>query len=281
MALLLFPRVGTAENVMTQTQCREGFVAFSELIDEAPPANGLLVEVTDDGWCRLEENDGDVLWRAEGLERFLNGKLAPIALEAEFHDIDTAHVYGLGALGLDDVSENLFKFSIRQIPGEKKLVGEHVVVDFGDVGRLVMSFRANGVDLSSHQTAMASIGTFRAVEVALELDVKQRLAKAFLTSVQQEQRTEADFLEIVAGIPGVSLSGKSRAALERFSSEWVQSGGRLILRARSQAGVGLLQLRAGTFWLKTGNPISKSLGVWLSGVTVEADWIPAAVETQE
>ena len=83
---------------------------------------------------------------------------------------------------------------------------------------------------------------------------------------------------LVDALPETSISADSRAALQAFLTAGARADGVLTLSARSEPGVGLLQMVGGLRLMEEAGfstpAMADGLDVLMSGVSLSADWTP-------
>lgn len=279
---LLAPPAAAQE--MTQEVCTTGWRAFNELIggDEAISAG--IPDVTPEGWCRtdagntaLTERDFTSLeWRAEGVMEAVAQKGAPLSFQARFTGIDPflgiQLPRGEGQDG-EDAALGTMVIDATRDAATRDFALRDWTTRFPGLGALSVSLSGGGLDLSSLERIQMSSGGMRIHALDLELETEPGFSAILFQGPVKEHAAA-----LVRAIPEDTLDEASRAALLEFVAAGSGARGDLRLAARSETGLGLLQLVGGTMPFDSAATVEEvlpeAMAILFRGVSLRADWQP-------
>lgn len=282
---LALPLAAQAETAMQQELCREGWQTTNAAMGQAVRFLTIEPVVNDDGWCQIDRSIADLreddfsklVWRANGIEEAVEKGGFPESFEAHFAGINLVEAFGIplpperaGAMA------QLYVDASRDAETRDFAV-EHLDFDFGDLGTAQMSFAGGGIDLSGLKQMQFTVGGLRFHEAALTLTTTLDLSQALREGIAGASQM-ALLEELVAVVPDSSISDESRAALQRFVAVGPDQAGTLEVEARSETGLGVVQVAGGVMLLEQGRSTAGDLRLAvdqiLTGVRIEVRWIP-------
>ena len=266
---------------MTRETCRLGWEALNILIEEDGEMITALPDLTPDGLCRidtsnapLEKNDFEsVEWRAAGVEEAVAQQGVPLSLEAEFTGIDLVEGLKL-QLGPQHVGRlGTMRFDFTRDAATRDITLEEWTTDFGPLGALGLRASGGGIDLSSLKTMQFTWGGLRVFDVDLTLKTTPGLSFALF-----HRGFIADPVQSLAMLPDGALDDTSEAALSAFLQAGTSAHGTFTISARSQNGVGFLQMVGGVRHMEEAGfseaAVAEGLSILMEGVTLKASWRP-------
>ena len=283
LALSLFAQPALADPVMTTETCASGWAAFTDLTKMSKYLREAGQIVTDDGWCRIDKttaalkpHDFDSLtWRAANVAEAIALKVPPQSLEAVFEGILYDEAFNLSFPEGQKPEPGTLRLALFHDPDKKTLKVAQISADFGALGRLDMSGAGSGFDFSSQVAMQMAVGGMRLNAASLTADLTPPLAGALFARSIRRVGTDVELADLVALVPVTSMAAADRAALMAFQAALPEATGKLSLAATSENGFGALQLGSAAWWHSGPESLGKAIELWLSGITISANWAPA------
>lgn len=284
-----------AEERMTRTGCQESFRRASELAEPNNPNLALqvqLIRVTPDGFCQIRGRDpgyegapfDTFEWRMEDSARWRDEGIPPLALDIRVDGLDPDEMDGQPDLRRPDLT---VEATLRQEPDAGLLILErlHASNDAGD--ELTVSGVFERVFLSSPSMMQVSMGSaaFKAGLVSMTLDGSHENPFGFYFNVDvagTPQAVREGAFDTISRLPDGVIDDASRAELTAFAGDLPKPEGTLELAVNSERGLGLMQVGMSAYWamdaMMGDDPEADraQLDILLDGVTLTADWSPAA-----
>lgn len=247
--------------------------------------------VTPDGWCQLTADDlqlqndeFDVLeWRAEGIERWNNDGIPPLALHLRVEGLDPDEMQELDVVtSRPDIDAEM---TWRQDPDAGLLLLERAYFDNGAGDTLLVSAVFERVYLSSTSMMQISIGsaTFKAglMSVTLAGVHENPFAAEFEFSIAGEDRAQAEgAFDLISDLPDGVIDDASRAELTAYARDYPNPTGTLEMGIASERGLGLMQIGMSLYQtieaVMDDDARANQLDILLDGITITADWTPVA-----
>lgn len=225
----------------TADSCRIGWQAWSTLIDFDGPIAQIQPDVTDKGWCLVDESNADLrrddftslTFRGTGIEAAVENQGAPQSLEVKIAGIDLYN--GFGLRGDPALSGPRAEMDIAYTHDPKSRATQITALELevGELGHIKLSARGGGVDISSLKAMQITWGAGRLNDFSFQLKTKPMLSAALLAELRM------DVLELVVGaLPEESIDPESRDSLRRFLKAGPDAAGMLRLSGNSEAGFG-------------------------------------------
>lgn len=270
-----------AQPVMTAETCLIGWAAFSDLTDQSARLTVAAPHVTETGWCRIDGSSAELRvqdfesldWRAVGLEEAVQNRGAPESVEIRVMGIDLIEGLKLSLPPGYEGAKARMQLHLSRAPETRAVFLHDWTTDFGTLGRLRLTGRGGGFDLSSLSGMQITLGGLRVFEADIALETSPALSAALLAGLPRDLARTA-----VNAVPEDSIDTESRAALLAFREESDRTRGRLLLSARSVTGVGVLQLVGGAMALEEAGPpetvMQRAAERAFYQVTLSASWTP-------
>ena len=270
---------------MTPEACLKGWQSFNFAINSPGRLRAVQPDVTQNGMCRIDKTNADlrvndfasVDWRATGVEDAVKNRGFPDSFRANFQGIDLIEGLKLplpdryrGALGSLAISgsraSGLGGFEIEQM-----------AFDAGDLGAVSFEMDGRGINLSSLEAMQLSLGGMRMAHAKLTIDGSSALYTALIDELDRD-KTLPLWPQMLSLLPLANFNGNSRSELVRFAQALPDTGGTFEIEVTSNTGVGILQIVGATMTLensdKTPADIAAALSQMLTGVRIDASWMP-------
>lgn len=284
-----------AEERMSRTKCQEMFERFIDLADPDNPDRALQTEyirVTPDSWCQIRGRDpgyGDMPfdtfeWRMEDSALWRDEGIPPLALEVRIAGLDPDELDGQPDLRRPDID---IEVTLRQEPDAGLVLLERAFASNGAGDELSVSGVFERVFLSSEAMMQVSMGSaaFKAGLVSMTLEGTHENPFGLNVDVDAQGGAQAQSegaFDIILRLPDGVIDDASRAELTAFAGDLPRPVGTLEVSVASERGLGLMQVGMSAFlamdsmWDGDPDEDRKQLDVLFDGVTVQADWSPAA-----
>jgi hypothetical protein len=284
-----------AQEQMSRTKCQEMFQRFVDLVDPDNPDRAVQVQyirVTPDSWCQIKSRDPGYdeglfetfEWRMEESALWRDEGIPPLALEVRIAGLDPDKLDGQPDLRRPDVD---IEVTLRQEPDAGLVLLERAFASNGVGDELSVSGVFERVFLSSEAMMQVSMGSaaFKAGLVSMTLEGTHENPFGFYVDVDVqggEQAQSEGAFDIISRLPDGVIDDASRAELTAFAGDLPRPVGTLEVSVASERGLGLMQVGMSAFLamdsMWEGNPDEdrKQLEVLFDGVSVQADWSPAA-----
>lgn len=279
---------------MLRSDCQ---LAFERLANMIAPDEGTKTDimtgstrVTPDGWCQMKGGDPGFAtaefetfeWRADEVSRWTRDGIPPLALQMRIRGLDPAEMQGGGGADRPELAVDM---TLRQLPDAGQIIVENAMI-FNDAGdSLLVSGVFERVFLSSPSMMQVSIGsaTFKAGLMSMTLDGTHENPFGFSANVEvqgvpQAQRDAA--FDMISRMPDGVIDDASRAELTAYAGDLPRPVGTLEVSVASERGLGMMQVGMSMYLamdsIIEGEAKNSELDILLDGVTVTADWSPAA-----
>lgn len=175
-ALLFLPQQGAAFSAMQRDDCKAAWQIVALVVGGRETDTH---SVSKDGWCQAPSAFGDkirVEWRAEGIERVLQDKLAPTALAIRVGGVEILDVLG------EKIRPHAPKLLVdivlvlRENAADKQLVIETLEIVGPADNRVVLRGILHDVDLSSYTSMQISMGRAKLRDLNLVATGNRKLA---------------------------------------------------------------------------------------------------------
>lgn len=278
LSLALLAGPGLAET-MTLARCQDAWRAASDRIgiDQAAPSRGFRQGVTVDGWCELRagqpglEDAGfsRLLWRAEGIDRFIADGTPPTSLRVRVHGIRP-----------DDApagAEFDASLVLRQVPATRQLLVEEMRVtsSLGDEVHITAVF--DRVDFSSWSMAQVSLGSLLLSRVIVRAQLEPILARAMWSELSVDVRGDPAAARAAAeraldSLPETLLAPGADAQILDFIDDMPNPRGELEIGLSADPGLGVVQFVL--YGLSLDTALGQTPVPALHGVTIDVIWAP-------
>ncbi|SLN22155.1 hypothetical protein [Pseudooctadecabacter jejudonensis] len=284
----------SAFDLMTKPMCKDVYQSFADMIAPGDDLTSVMVQsvtVTPDGWCLIngadlgfEDVDFDTfMWRMDDTARWTADGIPPLGLEVRAIGLDPREMQGGGP----DRPFLTLEALLRQQPEAGQVIVERAALynDAGDV--LTVSGVFERLFLSSPSMMQVSAGSaaFKSglIGVTFGGTVENPFGFGVDVSVAgdaQAQR-EAAF-RLISLLPVGVVDDASRAEMMAFAGDLPRPVGTFEAIVTSDRGLGMMQLGAsaamtlGQLGEVTEAEERAGLAVLLDGITLRADWTPAA-----
>lgn len=279
---------------MTAAECRASLDQMFDLVgpNDAQLAAVVAAVTAQDGWCRiagadLEMSEGEVdliEWRMEDTARWTVDGIPPLALDLRLSGLDPDALEGEPDLGRPDLD---LEVTLRQEPEAGLVILERLFASNAVGDALSVSGVFERVFLTSPSMMQVSLGsaTFKAGLVSMTLEGKHENPFAFRLDVDVQgggQAQSEGAFDLISRLPEGVIDDASRAELTAFAGDLPGPVGTLEVSVASERGLGLMQVGMSAFLsiqsaLDGETEADKSqLEVMLDGLTLRADWTPAA-----
>lgn len=264
---------------MTPEICRDSWHAFNDMTGQSQGLIKVQPNVTADGWCRvdstnaqLQANDfASLEFRGAGLGDAVINQGAPETLEVRIDGIDLIKGWKLPLPAQYAGPRGTAKLSYSYDPRTKDMTLKALGAEFGGLGHIKINGQGSGVDLSLLNAMQITSGGARLHDLTLQLQATPLLKEALLPSLAAAMGDI--FLQ---AIPDTSIDGPSRDALRQFLASGPGTDGLLRVSAKSEAGMGFLQIMGGVMSLRdqgiSPDNLGNSLEILLNGVILSAEW---------
>ncbi|MCF2870060.1 hypothetical protein L0664_03180 [Octadecabacter sp. G9-8] len=282
-----------AQEQMTRTSCQESYQRAADLVSPNDATVGLQIQftrVTPDGWCQFLGTDpgfdtapfASFDWRLEDSARWTRDGVPPLAVEVRIDGFTPEDTPPNGQTAIPSLS---IEATLRQDPDAGMVILERAVVtnDFGDV--LSVSGVFERVFLSSPSMMQVSMGsaTFKAGLLSMTLGGEIENPFGFRGEVNvtgtPKSQSEAAF-DAITRLPDGLMNDASRAELMAFSADLPKPVGTLEVSVASERGLGLMQVGSAMYSGFTSvmdeGTMSNEMEIMFDGLTVDANWSPAA-----
>lgn len=293
IAASLGPGPLLAFDSMTRTLCQNSVEAFITMVDAASPDRAQMVSsvsVSPDGWCLISSSSPgfeDVefetfTWRSEETSRWTDQGIPPLAIEVRITGLKPDEMQGAGSTSRPDL---VAEFTLRQIPDAGQVVLERAVLENELGDRISVSGLFERLYLGSTSMMQVSFGSaaFKAGLFSMTLEGTHENPFGFGVDVDvvgsPSAQQQAAFYWISA-LPNGVIDDASRAELMAYAGDLPAPAGTLEISAASERGLGFMQAIGATMQsfatLEPDADIAPVLDVALDGLTLSADWSPAA-----
>ncbi len=265
---------------MTPETCRAGWEAFNLMIGETADMVSVQPDVTAKGWCRIDSSNaplntndfGSLEFRGTGIEDAVKNQGAPTSLDVRIDGIDLIEGWDLPMPAEYGGPRGTANFSFQRDLDTREIIVKALDADFGGLGHVKITAQGGGVDLTSLNSMQITSGGARVHDLTLQLQATPVLKNALLPPIASAM---GDIF--VQAIPVDSIDTSSRDALSQFLASGSDTGGLLRLSAKSEAGMGFLQMVGGVMPLQekgmSEDNLKSSMEILFSGVTLSAEWI--------
>ncbi|WP_375280458.1 hypothetical protein [Pseudooctadecabacter sp.] len=286
-----------AFDTMTRTMCQDSWAVFADylgLIEADMVGQTQSITATPQGWCRIKGQSAGFEdaqfatfdWRSDDNARWTEQEIPPLGLQIRITGLDLSDVAG----STPDTRRDLtFDATLRQEPAAGQIILERAVLanDMGD--ELAVSGVIERVFLSSTSMMQVSIGSaaFKAGLVTMTLEGRQDNPFGFAIDAElrghPQARQQAAF-DLISRLPEGVIDDATRAELMAYAGDLPSPAGTLEISAASERGLGLMQLGASVALsfaaimedASVEDAERHQLEILLDGVTISADWTPAA-----
>ncbi len=274
--------------------CQAAFENLAELIApddvEQTEVMSRSMRATADGWCEVRGTDPGFefatfktfAWRADGIARWNTDGIAPLGIQLRAGGISPQDLQDGGGDNRPDIS---FEATVRQLPDAGQVIVENAIM-YNEVGdSLLVSGVFERVFLSSPSMMQVSLGsaTFKAGLMSMTLEGTHEnpfgfTADVSIQGVPQAQRDAA--FDIISRVPDGVIDDASRAELTAYAGDLPRPVGNLEVSVASERGLGLMQVGMSMLLavdsIVDGASNNTELDILLDGLTIRADWSPAA-----
>lgn len=246
-ALLALPQQGAAFSAMQRDDCKAAWQVVALVVGGSDADTH---SVSEDGWCQAPQasvGNINLEWRAEGIERVLQHKLAPTALAIRVSDVEILDV--LGEPSRPNAPKLLVDIAVvlRENAADKQLVIEALEIVGPTENKVVVHGVFHDVDLSSHATMQVSMGRAKLSDLDL---------------VATGDRKLAPFLQPYIGATFPERSRKRSAMIDKVSAWPDHSFPPATKRAVKQL-IATLPAPNGTLWATLDTGAGLSVGVFI------------------
>lgn len=297
-ALAGLPLGAAAQDRMTEAACQQGFKRLVLMWrDDSPDVLELVrsVRATEQGWCilrpaglaDLEDLPFEAVeWRTEDGARWTRDGIPPLALELRAIGVDPDDLEEGAATDRPDLT---VEATFRQDLTAGAVIVERAAL-FNEVGdEMAVSGVFERVFLSSPAMMQVSMGSaaFKAGLIRVTLEGTHENPFGFGVDVDLRGDPAAQregVFNTISNLPDGVVDDASRAEFMAFASDLPSPVGTLEVQADSARGLGLMQFGASVAMSFTAStdpdPDAERdrLEILLDGMTLRADWSPAAQE---
>lgn len=278
-AIACFLALPATAQEMTQESCRAGWQAFNRLTNQTATMTAAIPDVTAKGWCRvdssnaeLKANDfGSLEFRGTGIEQAVAQQGAPEALEVRIEGVDLIRGWKLPMPEQYAGPRGTLSFHYVTNPATRDITLKELEAGFGGLGHLKVWANGSGVDLNSLKSMQFTSGGLRIYDLTLQLQATPVLKQALVPP----QVSELGAM-VMEAAPQTSIDAESREALSAFLAAGPETAGLLRIEARSEIGLGFLQMAGAVNHFQTSDfsppALTKGLSILLDGVTLKASW---------
>lgn len=293
IAAALGPGQAQAFDTMTRNLCQDSVDALVTMVDPASPDKAQMVssvEATPEGWCLISPSspgfeDAEFetfMWRSEETSRWTDQGIPPLAIEVRVTGLKPDEMQGAGSTSRPDL---VAEFTLRQIPDAGQVVLERAVLENELGDRISVSGLFERLYLGSTSMMQVSFGSaaFKAGLFSMTLEGTHENPFGFGVDVDvvgspSAQRQAA--FDWITALPDGVVDDASRAELMAYAGDLPAPVGTLEISAASERGLGFMQVIGATMQsfatLEADADIAPVLDVALDGLTISADWSPAA-----
>lgn len=282
---------------MLRSDCQAAFERLADMTGMESGANDdqlarmiRSTKVTPDGWCEMRASDPGFedaeferfQWRADGITSWTREGVPPLALQVRIRGLEPDEMQGGVSTRRPQVD---FEATLRQLPEAGQLIVERAVMANSAGDELSFSGVFERVYLTSESMMQVSIGSavFKAGLMSMTLDGIHENPFAFnwdveMQGVPQAQRDAA--FDIISKLPDGFVDDASRAELTAYAGDLPKPVGTLEIIVSSERGLGLMQVGMSMYSsfvaVMDDSEATDQMAILLDGVTLSADWTPAA-----
>lgn len=273
---------------MDAAQCQQSFTELALLFnagDRSDPVLDQRVTVTGEGWCYIapdppslpDANVSSIEWRAEGLARFIDDGIPPLALELRVRGLKPDALQGDISTDRPDLT---FSAVLRQDPQAGQVIVERAELSNGAGDVLAFSGVFGRVFLTSPSMMQVSIGAAALNAGLVQMTLSGAHENPFGLPVDVEFRgnpqaqSRAAF-EVLSLLPDGLLATGARETLSEFAGALPKPVGALEVGLYSERGLGFVQVGVALSMSANRAMDKRELDILFDGLSLNATWTPA------